>query len=344
MVLIFSNANDPSTDKVIDWLYYFGTEFIRINEIDFYDFIQGIFLSNEELKITFSFNGQERFLSEVTAVWFRRHLYSANRLYEKMGNKEYFIKNDENDVALHLDQKNSTKIKNNIDREFRVIRDYVFSKLQKCPIVLGHWKENHENKLMVLDAATSVGLLIPDTALITSQKQLLEQKERKGRLITKCLSYAPSFIMDELGKPISNYTSEVYTGNEDNLKLANRFFGSLIQKKVDKRIEIRVFYLDGIFYSMAIFSQQSSETKIDFRNYDWETPNRCVPYKLPMNIEEKLSKLMALLKLNTGSIDLIVNTTGEYIFLEVNPVGQFGMVSSPCNYYLEREIARFLSN
>jgi D-alanine-D-alanine ligase-like ATP-grasp enzyme len=53
---------------------------------------------------------------------------------------------------------------------------------------------------------------------------------------------------------------------------------------------------------------------------------------------------MALLKLNTGSIDLIVNTTGEYIFLEVNPVGQFGMVSSPCNYYLEREIARFLSN
>jgi D-alanine-D-alanine ligase-like ATP-grasp enzyme len=46
--------------------------------------------------------------------------------------------------------------------------------------------------------------------------------------------------------------------------------------------------------------------------------------------------------LNTGSIDIIKDNNGEYIFLEVNPVGQFGMTSIPCNFYLEKKIAEYL--
>jgi glutathione synthase/RimK-type ligase-like ATP-grasp enzyme len=52
---------------------------------------------------------------------------------------------------------------------------------------------------------------------------------------------------------------------------------------------------------------------------------------------------MIKLGLDSGSIDMIVSTEGKYIFLEVNPVGQFGMVSYPCNYYIERDIADYLS-
>jgi hypothetical protein len=48
------------------------------------------------------------------------------------------------------------------------------------------------------------------------------------------------------------------------------------------------------------------------------------------------------MNLNTGSIDLICTKSGEYVFLEVNPVGQFSMVSFPCNYYLEEKIADLL--
>ena len=48
---------------------------------------------------------------------------------------------------------------------------------------------------------------------------------------------------------------------------------------------------------------------------------------------------MQALGFNTGSIDLILTPQGEYVFLEINPEGQFGMVSHPCNYYLEREMA-----
>ena len=53
---------------------------------------------------------------------------------------------------------------------------------------------------------------------------------------------------------------------------------------------------------------------------------------------------MKLLNLNSGSLDLIRAADGKYVFLEINPVGQFGMVSYPCNYNIEKEIAIALTN
>lgn len=51
---------------------------------------------------------------------------------------------------------------------------------------------------------------------------------------------------------------------------------------------------------------------------------------------------MNKLNYSSGSIDLVVDKDDKYIFLEVNPVGQFGMVSYPCNYGLEKIIAKAL--
>ena len=51
---------------------------------------------------------------------------------------------------------------------------------------------------------------------------------------------------------------------------------------------------------------------------------------------------MEALGLVMGSIDLIRSTEKEYVFLEVNPSGQFEMVSLPCNYHLEEKIANYL--
>jgi D-alanine-D-alanine ligase-like ATP-grasp enzyme len=50
------------------------------------------------------------------------------------------------------------------------------------------------------------------------------------------------------------------------------------------------------------------------------------------------------LSLKTGSVDFILDQNDKYYFLEVNPIGQFGMVSYPCNYNLEKKVAYFLIN
>ena len=53
---------------------------------------------------------------------------------------------------------------------------------------------------------------------------------------------------------------------------------------------------------------------------------------------------MQKLDMNSGSIDMVVTKDKRYVFLEVNPIGQFKQVSYPCNYYLEKEVAKYLSN
>ncbi len=93
---------------------------------------------------------------------------------------------------------------------------------------------------------------------------------------------------------------------------------------------------------MAIFSQNDDKTKVDYRNYNIEKPNRCAPYSLPQSVESKLFSLMKKIGLNMGSIDMIVTKNTEFVFLEVNPTGQFGWVSENCNYYLEQEIVNCL--
>ena len=56
----------------------------------------------------------------------------------------------------------------------------------------------------------------------------------------------------------------------------------------------------------------------------------------------KLNKLYKKLDLNTGSTDFMVDKDGNYVFLEINPVGQFQMTSAPCNFNIEQKIANYL--
>jgi hypothetical protein len=125
-------------------------------------------------------------------------------------------------------------------------------------------------------------------------------------------------------------------------RLPETFFPALFQEEIPKWCEVRAFFLNKRLYSMALFSQARTRTAVDFRHYDRTDPTRVVPYTVPNDVAESISRLMATVMLDTGSLDLVVTPDGQHIFLEVNPVGQFAMVSRPCNYNLEREIADHL--
>ena len=100
--------------------------------------------------------------------------------------------------------------------------------------------------------------------------------------------------------------------------------------------------MENNFYPMAIFSQNDETTKIDYRNYNYDKPNRNVPFVLPKLILKKIKKFISKLEINTGSIDLIINKKGDYFFLEINPMGQYDWVSQNCNYYIDKDIAEIL--
>jgi glutathione synthase/RimK-type ligase-like ATP-grasp enzyme len=64
-------------------------------------------------------------------------------------------------------------------------------------------------------------------------------------------------------------------------------------------------------------------------------------YKLPKEVEQKISILMNKLDLNCGSLDFIKSGNNFY-FLEINPIGQFLGLSYKTNSNLEKKIAEYL--
>lgn len=187
------------------------------------------------------------------------------------------------------------------------------------------------NKLIVHEIALKNNLRVPKTFLLNRSPH-----EKNKKYIYKTLTEGGFITLS------NNVVANVLTNEFTNHKIGE-FATTLFQEKIEKKYELRIFYLNGNFWSMAIFSQNNEHTSVDFRNYNNIKPNRSVPYELPEDLKISLNKLMLQLKLNSGSIDVIVSTKDEYYFLEVNPVGQFGMVSIPCNYHIEKELAKYLN-
>lgn len=323
MVLILSDETDHSTAEVIRWLNFNKKDFIRINRHDLFNKVR-IKLNSNGGEIII--DGKKRVdLNDITAYWFRRGQVKFG--YEDM---------PADTEGVH----NAELIEIFRNKELKILEDYLHTRLDEVRSISSFFTRGL-NKLNVLQTAQRLGIEIPETIVTSEKNELVAFYEEHQQIITKAISEIPTFqiyddptilILTEMIKP------------ETIEKLPDSFFPSLFQKRIEKKYELRIFYLDGKFSTMAIFSQQDAKTAIDFRNYNYKYPNRTVSFKLPQVIEQKLDRLMKKLSLNCGSIDMIVSTKNEFVFLEINPIGQFGMTSRPCNYNLEKDIADFLSN
>lgn len=322
MVLIISNITDMATSLVINWLQKAGIPWIRWNDFNFEQNDIGIKYGIGS-NFTFIYNQKHYSSDDITHVWYRR--FAASKLIKVNKNEEQDRMIGERINSFAHEEKQSLK--------YMLINALAGKKW------INHPETSDINKLHQLETAKKTGLYIPETIITNSKQTLRDFIKENDAVIMKPISNIQSLVFD--GVSYIPFTTEV---DEQLLThFGDTFFPMLFQKLIRKAYEIRTFYLDGAFYSMAMFTQKSDKTKLDFRNYDEQKPSRRVPYQLPSELETKLRLLMELLHLNSGSFDLIYTEEGEYCFLEVNPVGQFGMVSYPCNYYLEKKVAQLLS-
>lgn len=316
MVLIFSNSNDSSTNDVIDWLIYYGVQYIRVNGSDTFE-LSSFELSSSsfECKIINTKTKTIIDFSKILVTWYRRG--------------DLVFKDD----TSHLSE--FSEILEFMESEYKILHDFLLSYLEALPKV-DSWFRGSVNKLIVLSEAKRVGLPIPYTYIFRGTLPDLE-----GNFITKSISEV--FRYDAKDGSIFSNPTQLLNIKDKSLREV-KYSLSQIQVHIEKECDIRVFYLNGASYAMAIMSQSNPKSKIDFRYYPTDFPNRRFPLELPESVSHRIERLMCNLQLDSGSIDLILQKDGTFVFLEVNPVGQFGMTSVPCNYMLERLIALHLSN
>jgi len=320
VILLFADQDDGIATNVKRQLVSYGETVLQVdknNPISFSQFT----INNDTEKLSLQYKNKVFCSTMIKSIWFRRGYFSK-------------IKPINGDKSIEIDYLNY-----NINLEQQSLLDIIYSHFRRSCFTVSDPRSYQVNKIETLRCAKDCGLKIPSTLISKTQSDIIKFRGDKD-IITKGIQEV--FEMNWKNKVYYNQTERVSSSSLMGMQEA--FFPTLFQKEIIKQFEIRTFYFCGLFYSMAIFSQNDKTTEVDFRNYNDEKPNRMLPIQLPCGIESKLSKLMDKMSLETGSIDLIFASDNSYTFLEVNPVGQFEFLANSCNYPITKDIADILKN
>ena len=195
-----------------------------------------------------------------------------------------------------------------------------------------------ENKQRQLRLAARAGLRVPRT-LVTNDPAAARQffAETEGQTVAKLLRPV-AVSMDAVESFV--YTNRV---REEDLADAEglRHSPMVFQELIPKACELRVAWVAGQALAGALDASGTSRGQTDWRRV---TPEDCRWQKaqLPGEVASSLQTLMLELGLVFGAVDLIVSPSGEHVFLEVNPGGEWGMLERDLGLSISEAIAEAL--
>ena len=325
MILIISSDFDESTDTVMKWLLRFNKEIVRTGN---FNYLSGVSLSKKEdgfninLKLSSGINFS---IDQVEAFWYRKAKF---RMFDNL----------ELNFPKDLESVTEEYRKYLVEEEMPILETFLINNLENKRH-LGNYFAKNGNKISYFQEAMKAGMNIPDFIISTDINEINEELLEGSKMIKPVQDLFYSITEKET---VKNYYSIEFDNSELSM-FSEVIYPSMLQAYIDKKFEIRTFYLRGELYSMAIFSQNDDKTKLDFRNYNDDFPNRMIPYQMPEDMTIKIRSFMNAINLNTGSLDFIMTNKDEYFFLEVNPAGQYGMIEAHCFYSLDEKIANYLS-
>jgi glutathione synthase/RimK-type ligase-like ATP-grasp enzyme len=189
-----------------------------------------------------------------------------------------------------------------------------------------------ENKTRQLRLAHELRLTIPPT-LITADPTAARRffHAHAGRVIAKLQAPLAQSMAGGAGLP----TRLLHAGDLDALD-GLRACPMMFQRYVEKAYELRIAWVDGHAFVGALDGRKCG---VDWR---YESTASWEPHVLPDAVCDRLARLMARLGLRQGAIDMIVEPDGDYVFLEVNPHGEWGMLERDLELPIGEAIAAAL--
>jgi glutathione synthase/RimK-type ligase-like ATP-grasp enzyme len=178
----------------------------------------------------------------------------------------------------------------------------------------------HQRKYPQLRLARSLGLRVP-RSIITNDA------EEAGRFFAACpdgVICKPMLIGSHYidGEHHVAYTRTVAPKEFNALKASIALCPTYLQEKIAKHHELRVTIIGNTVFSCRIDSQSIAGAEEDWRAVDThKLPHTMV--QLPEAVEQALRSYIEACGLSFGAFDLIVTPEQEYVFLELNPNGQW---------------------
>lgn len=320
-ILVLTSARDKSVDNVIDMLKLRGEKVFRLNTEEFPTKNSLVLQLNNGLSSNRIATPEWKLSTDdIKSCWYR-HVDPSIIASKCVGSAKFSEK--ESTAALW-------SLYTSIDAFW-----------MNHPLIGVRLLES--NKLYQLNAATKVGLRIPDTLITNNAEEVMAFTDSHGGEIAAKVLTGHIFSVSGADKIQTIYTQRISKNVLEKLSATIGLAPIFIEEYVHKKIELRVTVVEERIFACAIRSQDSPQTKDDWRRYDFDNVAH-TDYKLSDDISAKIIALMKRLGLTYGAIDMIVTPQEDYIFLEVNPSGQWAWIEHFTGMKISEAVAASLAN
>ena len=325
MILIITNIEDEHPTPVIETLIKRNIPVFRLNTeclLTDYEFtwwntsgLSRFIIKNKQTGLTLD-------IEDLTAVWDRRPKLPKELPFKV---SEAINKHNLKEAAGFL----------------RFLRSYITSTPSIGSIL---YDEYASSKMEQLQYAEFIGLKVPDTVFTNRQEDILAMARYHQEIVLK--SIASDGIMDD-GKGTEYVFYSQKVSLQDIVNAPKEAFTqtvSYVQEYISKAFELRVTVVAKKVFACKIESQHlaDNEGKIDWRQ-GYDHGLRYEPYDLPDDISEKCIKFLDRMRLNFGAFDFIVTPSGDFVFLECNPNGQWLWIEMETGLKISEAIADTLA-
>lgn len=183
-----------------------------------------------------------------------------------------------------------------------------------------------ENKVYQMMYASRKGFNIPRSYIGNSRDDCI--KYEKNTSIIKPITTGKTYGKNgwEL------YQTNIFKGVNEDIRLTPVY----LQDYVLKQFEVRVTIVGKKIYPVRIDTENQVDWRADYQNH------RYAQTICPDDVIMKCYKLMDDFNLVFGAFDFIVTPTNEWIFLEVNPNGQWLWLEQSLKLDISKEIVEYL--
>jgi glutathione synthase/RimK-type ligase-like ATP-grasp enzyme len=196
-------------------------------------------------------------------------------------------------------------------------------------------------KLAQLTLATRLGFEIPASLVTTDPAALLDfLREHGGRCITKHVSHQ-STRDSGLDDEMLRFTEPVTRRDLAALRSV-RLAPVYAQAYVPKQLELRVTVVGERVFAAEIDSQAAARTRHDYRRMD-QTGAAYRVHALPDDVASRCVAVARALDLQYGALDLVLTPDDRYVFLEINPAGEFHWIERLTGLPITAAIADLLT-
>jgi glutathione synthase/RimK-type ligase-like ATP-grasp enzyme len=195
-----------------------------------------------------------------------------------------------------------------------------------------------ENKYLQMKVAADCGFQLPATVISNNKTDLLAFAEQYQRVALK-LMHQDVYRMED-GSFKGLYTNVLTPQDLASFKEEEENT-VVLQQYVEKQYEVRYTVVGDKHFVARIDSQVSDISRTDWRRYDLKT----TPYteiEPPEAIRRQVEEFMRRAELNYGGLDFIVDETGQWVFLEINALGQYLWIEDLTGMPISEAIAHWL--